>query len=237
MQLRVIFDKYASDKNLQTGWGVSFLINDKILFDTGEDGKLLINNMESLKVKFDKLEAVVISHDHWDHTGGLWEILKRRENIDIYTCPNFSSDFKERVKIFNGKLIENTGLTKIAKDVYVTGEIAGKYTGGYIPEQALAVRTNKGISIITGCAHPGILVMVKNIKNIFPKENFYLVCGGFHLMDKERQTIEPIAKEFKRLEIKKVGATHCTGDEAEKIFKDEYKQDFVTVKVGQTIEI
>ena len=180
---------------------------------------------------------MVISHDHWDHTGGLWEILKRREGLNVYTCPSFGSGLKEKVKIFNGRLIENTDFTEVAKDVYVTGEIAGRYGGGYIPEQALVVRTNKGISIITGCAHPGILQILKKVKNNFPGEDIYLVCGGFHLMDEERHTVKVIAEEFKKIRIQKVGATHCTGDEAEKIFKDEYKQDFVTIKVGQTIEI
>ena len=50
MKIKVIFDKEALDKNLRTGWGVSFLIDDKILFDTGENGQWLIDNMQNLNI-------------------------------------------------------------------------------------------------------------------------------------------------------------------------------------------
>jgi len=60
MRIKVIFDKGALDKKLNTGWGVSFLVDDKILFDTGEKGKWLVKNMRSLGIDITKIEAVVI---------------------------------------------------------------------------------------------------------------------------------------------------------------------------------
>ena len=73
MQIKVLFDKDALNKTLYAGWGVSFLIGESILFDTGENGEWLIHNIKQLKVDLNKLQAAVISHDHWDHTRGLWE--------------------------------------------------------------------------------------------------------------------------------------------------------------------
>ncbi|MFA5101478.1 MAG: MBL fold metallo-hydrolase, partial [Candidatus Omnitrophota bacterium] len=78
MNIKVLYDKNTTNKKLHTGWGVSFLIDDTILFDTGEKGESLLENMRSLGVDINKIEAVVLSHDHWDHTGGLWDLLKMK---------------------------------------------------------------------------------------------------------------------------------------------------------------
>ena len=237
MKIKVLFDKEASDKRLRVGWGVAFLVDGRILFDTGEDGKMLVDNMAALKIEFDKLEAVVISHDHWDHTGGLFEILKRKKNLAVYICPNFSVGFKDKVKASGGRLIEKGAFEEIRKGVYVTGEIAGEYAGSYMPEQALAVKTEKGISVITGCAHPGIVEILKTVRKNFPKENFYSVFGGFHLMDKTGDDIRNVAGRFKKFNVEKAGPTHCSGEEAEAVFRSLYKNDFLSVATGRTIVV
>jgi len=237
MKVRILFDKDARNKNLHIGWGVSFLIDNRFLFDTGEKGNWLIENMESLNVNMDKIEAVVISHDHWDHTGGLWDLLKKNEGLTVYACPNFSLEFKDKVKRLKGKLIEAREVAKIARDIFVTGEIAGEYKGKYMPEQALLVKTKNGISVITGCAHPGIIGIIENVKKIFPHEQIYLTFGGFHLMNKNRDVIESVADRFKEMGIRRVGPTHCSGKEAEAIFKGKYKDDFISIRVGQTLNV
>ena len=103
MKIKIIYDKYSLDEKLYTGWGVSFLIDDRILFDTGEDGEKLIHNMEYLGVHYEKIEAIVISHDHWDHTGGLRNILKKNRNVLVYVCPHVTNELKKNIlklKIF-----------------------------------------------------------------------------------------------------------------------------------------
>jgi len=237
MLIKVLYDKDTLDKNLHTGWGVSFLIEDRVLFDTGENGHWLIENMEKLNIELNRLEVVVISHDHWDHTGGLWELLKKRRGLNVYACPHFSPEFKNKVGSLMGNLVEAERFAEISKNIYVTGQISGEYAGQYMPEQALIMKTNNGISVITGCAHPGILKMLEEVKKIFPKEIFYLVWGGFHLIDKERRFIELIIEDFNKIGVKKVGPTHCSGREAEEIFKNKYKENFISIKVGQMLEV
>jgi len=237
MRIKILFDKTSENKKLHTGWGVSFLIDDKILFDTGEKGEWLLQNIRSLGVGIDKIEAVIISHDHWDHWGGLWELLKKKKGLMVYACPNFSAEFKNKVIQFKGALKETKKMAEIVDDIFVTGEIAGEYKAEYMAEQALVVRTDKGISVITGCAHPGIIKMVEKVTSEFKDYHIYSVIGGFHLMDKDTRIVKLIADKFKKMNIEKVGPTHCSGKTAQDLFKKIYGPDFIDIKVGQSLDI
>ena len=237
MKIKVLFDKLALNDKLQTGWGVSFLVDDKILFDTGEKGQWLLDNMQAMNVHLENIESIVISHDHLDHTGGLWDLLDKKNTLKVYSCPNFSKEFKEQVKAKGAELIEASKFAEIAKDIFITGEIQGAYKGKYMPEQAIALKTKKGFSIITGCAHPGIFKMVEKVKARFSDDKIYLVLGGFHLKNLDKRAIEIAAENFKKLGVMKAGPTHCSGDMAEEIFKRFYKKDFVSIRVGQTIKV
>ena len=163
--------------------------------------------------------------------------MKERPGLKVYACPNFSKDFREKVKAHQGFLIEVGSFFEISKNILVTGEIPGEYDGKYMPEQALILKTEKGVTVITGCAHPGIKKIVDKVKEKFPEEQLYLVFGGFHLMDKDKKTIESIVGRFKEMKVKKVGPTHCSGKEAEILFKTTYKNNFLNIAAGQTIEV
>jgi 7,8-dihydropterin-6-yl-methyl-4-(beta-D-ribofuranosyl)aminobenzene 5'-phosphate synthase len=236
MQVKVLFDKETSNKDLHTGWGVSFLIDDRILFDTGENSEWLIDNMNKLNLEIDKLQAIAISHEHWDHTGGLWEILKRRQ-LKVYGCPNFSKGFIGKIKELGSEFISVDKVTEISPEVYLSGEISGFYAGVFLPEQAIIMKTEKGISVLTGCSHPGILKILEKVKSNFIEQKFYLVAGGFHLIDEDKRLVKIIVEEFKKFPVSKVGPTHCSGKEVEEIFKKEYKDNFIHILVGEVLEV
>jgi 7,8-dihydropterin-6-yl-methyl-4-(beta-D-ribofuranosyl)aminobenzene 5'-phosphate synthase len=237
MKIRTIFDKKTRRRSLHTGWGVSFLVDDRFLFDTGEDGDMLIGNMAKMGVDIGRIKGVIISHDHWDHWGGLWGIMGKRKGIKVYACPNFSKGFKDKVIKYGGRLVESGGFRRISEGIFVSGEISGTYKRRNMPEQALVIKTGKGISVITGCAHPGIVKMAETAARRFPDEKIYAVLGGFHLMKEGRPAVENVADSFKRIGVKKAGPTHCSGEEAEKIFKGRYKDDFIPVRVGENLEV
>ncbi|MCF7908571.1 MAG: MBL fold metallo-hydrolase [Candidatus Omnitrophica bacterium] len=236
MQVKILFDSFSLGEHFLTGWGVAYLVDGKILFDTGEKGWSLFNNLEFMEVKLSKIEKVVISHDHWDHTGGLEDILEERSGLKVYVCRSFSKKFKTTVKSYGGKLADIKQFTKLNENIYSTGEIIGSYGGQPIAEQLLTLKTSKGLTILTGCAHPGIIKIIETVKaNI--SDHIYLVLGEFHLIDKDKREVKLIVEKLKEIGVEKVGPTHCTGYEAIEIFKAEYGNNFVGVKVGQTIEV
>ena len=237
MNIKVLFNSKTSNNNLSTGWGLAFLIDDNVLFDTGENGELLINNINSLHIDINQIKSIVISHDHWDHTGGLWDLLTLKPDIKVYGCPGFTDEFKNKVRKLASEFIELSDFTRITTKIYSTGEIICKYKGKDISEQSLIVNTNKGLSIITGCAHTGIINIIKKVKSQLSVDSFYSVFGGFHLKNTSQEDIQKIADEFLQLKVKQVGATHCSGEDAEKIFKEIYGNRFLSMDVGQDVVI
>ena len=236
MKITIIYDNQA-DEGFKFGWGFSCLVNQRILFDTGEAPEPLFHNMDRLKVNINKIEAVVISHDHWDHTDGLWELLKKRKGLRVYACPGFSRKFKNKVKKHQGFLIEAETHLEIGQNISITGEIEGEYGGSRMPEQALVIKTERGITIITGCSHPGIVTMIKKVIEFFPQKRISAVLGGFHLITHDRDRIQSIAASMKNMGVENVGPTHCSGQDAQMIFKESYGEHFLSIRAGGIFEI
>ena len=237
MNIKILFDKNAAEKNILAGWGFSCLVDNSVLFDTGEDGESLLHNMKAMKASVSRLEDIVISHDHWDHTGGLEEILRKREGIKVYGCPGFSREFKERVKDLGEQMVEVKNFLEIRKNIFTTGTIQGKHKGQNIEEQALVIKTPKGITIVTGCAHPGIVNIAEKVKNRFPGEKLYCIFGGFHLKDKQKEEIIEVVEELKKMGVERTGPAHCTGEAAENIFREKFKEGFITIAAGKAFEV
>ncbi len=237
MNIKIIFNNRAADPRLSIGWGFSCLVAERILFDSGENKDYLFHNIKIMGVDISTIDRVVISHDHWDHTGGLWELLKRKKGLKVYSCPGFSREFKEKALGLGAELIELDKPKEIIEDIFVSGEIEGFYHGEYMPEQALYIKTDNGLTVITGCAHPGIIKIVEKAKSIFNKEDIYSVFGGFHLQDKSKEELKKVVDNFKALGVKRAGPTHCSGKEAEDIFKDFYKDNFIAADSGVSLEV
>jgi 7,8-dihydropterin-6-yl-methyl-4-(beta-D-ribofuranosyl)aminobenzene 5'-phosphate synthase len=232
--ITVVYDNNEYDPGLETAWGFSCLIkeeNNTILFDSGGNGKILLSNMNRLKLDPQQVEVVVLSHIHNDHVGGLEAFLEQNSNVTIYLPHSFPDAFKNKVRKYGAKVINVNKPLRILQNVYSTGEL-----GTEIKEESLIINTEKGLIIITGCAHPGIIEIVRKAKEIM-KTNVYLVMGGFHLKGMSQREIDGIVEEFKKQGVEKVGACHCSGDLARKIFEKAYHEDFIRVGVGKIIEI
>jgi 7,8-dihydropterin-6-yl-methyl-4-(beta-D-ribofuranosyl)aminobenzene 5'-phosphate synthase len=232
--ITILYDNYVFTEGLGTDWGFSCIIKSTektVLFDTGTKGELLLENSKKLKVNPKDVDAVVISHNHRDHTGGLLAFLEKNSDVLVYLPPSCSDRFVQEVKGTGARVITPDAPVKICKGVHLTGPM-----GSRIVEQSIVVDTAKGSVVITGCAHPGIVEIVRKSKTILPKE-IHLVFGGFHLLRKSEVELQQIISEFRKLGVKKAGPTHCTGDRAIQMFKTAYGSDFVQIGVGRTIKI
>jgi 7,8-dihydropterin-6-yl-methyl-4-(beta-D-ribofuranosyl)aminobenzene 5'-phosphate synthase len=234
MKITIITDNYPLNPELKTEWGFSCLVDGfekTILFDTGGDGAVLLNNIKSLGIDTGKIDTIFISHDHWDHTGGLESFLRENTNVNVYILPSFSKILKNSIKEYGANIIENQKPGKICTGIYTTGTLD---TG--IKEQSLVIETKKGLYIITGCAHPGIVHIISTTKENL-NQTIYLVLGGFHLSGYSDSDLKEIIKQFRKLGVEKAGPCHCSGERCRELFAEDYKENFVNIGVGKVINI
>jgi len=168
MKITIVYDNEVRKEGLRQGWGFSALIEDAavspLLFDTGADGPALLHNMKELNIAPQDTGIIVISHAHGDHTGGLSEILRINKIAELYLPSSFSRAFPER------KVTMVKGPVQIRENIFSTGELEGV-------EQSLALKTDRGIFVLTGCAHPGM----RSILGAAAKfGELYGIAGGFH---------------------------------------------------------
>ncbi|HEY67760.1 MAG TPA: MBL fold metallo-hydrolase, partial [Thermoflexia bacterium] len=161
---------------------------------------------------------------------GLGSLLGTGVRPTVYVPRSFPSRFKADVRSLT-RLVEVHEPLEIRPGIHTTGEV-----GRGLAEQALAVETEKGLVVITGCAHPGVVEMVRHARQIGEGE-VYLVLGGFHLGGVSGRRVERIIADFRRLGVQKVAPCHCTGDRAIEIFAEEYGEDFIRVGVGMVLDV
>jgi len=202
-----------------------------ILFDTGSDGNILLANMQKMGVDPRKVDAVFLSHLHGDHTGGLGAFLQQHPQVTVYLPASFPTSFQESITALGSEWRALDKPLKLFDNVYTSGE-----WGSWLKEQSLVIDTPKGLVIITGCAHPGIVEIVSRTKRWLKKE-VYLVMGGFHLAGQPLRELQGVAEKLKNLGVKKVAPSHCTGEAARKLFRELWGQNFLESGVGARIEV
>jgi 7,8-dihydropterin-6-yl-methyl-4-(beta-D-ribofuranosyl)aminobenzene 5'-phosphate synthase len=233
LTITVVYNNNRYDQRLKPAWGFSALVEYRdhaLLFDAGGDGKILMENMRILGIDPTQIESVVLSHAHEDHTGGVNALLEAGARPTVYLLPSFPPSFKRQIGRITA-VVEVLQGQFIIEGVFTTGEMDGS-----IPEQALVIKTNQGLVILTGCAHPGIVEILEQAKALFA-EPVYLVMGGFHLGGKSEVEISTILREFKCLGVGQVAPCHCTGDLAIAMFKAEYGEDFIQAGVGRVVRV
>lgn len=232
--LTILYDNNPCDLRLRTAWGFSGLVTlntTTVLFDTGGDGRLLIENMAKLGVNASDIQIIVLSHIHGDHTGGLDAVLEANNNVTVYLPASFPSSFKRNVEGRGGRVVEVQQAVKVCDCAATTGVL-----GVGIEEQSLMVKTQEGLVVLTGCAHPEVVNIVREAKKLTGDE-VYLVLGGFHLASKSEKEIIQIISEMEGLGVRKVAPCHCSGDTARRLFKGSFGANYVEAGVGKILQI
>lgn len=242
LKFTIIYDNRVHDLSLKEGFGFSCFIkskNKKILFDTGGNSKAFFENIKKLDIKLTDVTDVVFSHQHWDHTAGFENVLENvPENTKVYLPHTFSKSLL--------KIIPKNLQLEIVKDFsqvdYNIYSLVLKGSSGVIKEcfsvyeQALIFDTSKGLVILTGCGHPGILNIVNYASNKL-QSPVHLLIGGFHLHHSFGFTIDRVIKEIQLAGVKNIAPCHCTGKEAMDKFRKAYDGNFYNLGTGSILEI
>jgi len=232
--LTVLYDNYAFADGCAADWGFSALIEGlekTILFDSGTRESVFLKNVEALKIDFAFVDLVFISHDHGDHTGGLPAFLKVRPAVPVYIPAGANERFQASVAANGGRVVAVKEPATLFPGVYSTGDV-----GEAFHEQALVIDAPDGLVVVTGCAHPGIVRILEKAREVW-KKDIAMVLGGFHLVQTPPAEVEKIIARFKEMGIKRVGATHCTGDASIAQFRKAFGSGFVEMGVGRKIDL
>jgi len=176
LKLKILYDNEALN-GFRGAFGFSCLIEEKgILFDTGGDVDTLFFNMKKFRIDPLSIRIIVLSHKHGDHTGGI-QIINYCGKVEVFLPASFSEKFKGWLASHpNARLHEIQEFGKVCEGVFTTGEL-----GQFIKEQSLIIRTENGLTVITGCAHPGLENILKAASKL---GDIYGVVGGFHSFSK-----------------------------------------------------
>ncbi len=236
MKLTLIAEGSTKWQRFIRRWGVSYLLGEDVLFDTFGDAEVFLGNLTRMKIDASKIRHIVISHDHWDHLAGLWPFLEKHKNVTVYICPGFGSETKEKLASSGVTVVEGSGRQEIKEGIYTTGPIRGIYKSEAIEEQAIVLKTAEGLSVITGCAHPGITNILDQVTKNFGQPVFVLI-GGFHLKDAPQETIDKIIRALKAIGVKKVVPLHCAGAVAQAAFRRAFGPDYVLLKTRCALDV
>ena len=232
MRLFITFDNDSISPDIQPLWGFAAYIElpqKDLMFDTGSDGRVLLKNMAKMGLSASNASRLFLSHPHWDHIGGLDSVIELNPTLPITLTSSFSPRLVANLRSMGHEVQVIQEPTLIDDGLWSTGAM------GEIGEQGLVISTPKGAILVVGCAHPGIVQMVRRAKELVG-EVLYAI-GGFHLFWSDADEIWQVARALKAEGLSFVTPTHCSGDVAKEIFAQVFGDGYIPGGAGRVIEL
>ncbi len=235
LEIRVIYDNTSARSDMTEDWGYAAVVTfrgRRVLFDSGTKPPLFMENLKKAGVDPASIESAVISHDHADHRGGIHLLHPRNPSMTVFYLDKFIPAAFTEAEAVHMKPVRVTGPREIAPGVFTTGIVEGEP-----PEQSLVIETSKGIVMLTGCSHPGIVKMVEAAERQRGGNGIRLLVGGFHLFRMDAARIAPIVSKLQALRVSSVMPAHCSGDLAKQMFQKAFGKDYDTAGAGKVVTL
>lgn len=196
VSLTVVYDNYQFNPSLTASWGFGCVVRTKnttLLFDTGSRSSILLSNMENMGIRPKEIDLIAISHVHGDHLGGLEGFLNENNEVTVYIPSSLPDSTRNMIHRCGASYKNVSNSIHIADNIYTTGEL-----GTGIKEQSLIITTYRGLVVVTGCAHPGVVNITRTATNLLNKD-IYLVTGGFHLAGTPAAELQTTVTELRKI--------------------------------------
>ena len=270
-RVTILYDAFGKPgpANLTKDWGYSALVEyggKRILFDTGNNPKIFAHNVKALGVDLNKLDFVVISHRHADHTSGITYLLSVNPSVKIYTpdepfglfargVPNsfYRKDeaLPENMRYFNGSppgmlaagspwsnahFEPISSTTEVTPGVYLVPTISQTPGTLELRELSMAIRSPKGLILIDGCSHAGVEKILEAATAV--DKHLHMLFGGLHLVKTPDEEIERLTSSLRdQWKLDQIAPGHCTGEPAFDALKKSFGDHYIYAGLGTIVEI
>jgi 7,8-dihydropterin-6-yl-methyl-4-(beta-D-ribofuranosyl)aminobenzene 5'-phosphate synthase len=267
-KVTILYDAFGESKELTKDWGFSALVEHngkRILFDTGNDAAIFEHNVKALAVDLTKLDFVVISHRHSDHTTGLRYVLRVNPNVTVYVPADGANGFggapipktffqadeslPAKMRYFGGRepdltagKLYTTGnfvlvnqLMEVLPGVFLVRTVSQKKGTLELPELTLAIKRPNGLLLVDGCSHAGIEAILEAASGVDPRTE--IVFGGLHLVTTTIEEIDVLVENLKtKWKVQRIAPGHCTGEPAFARLQKAYGENYLYAGLGTKIE-
>jgi 7,8-dihydropterin-6-yl-methyl-4-(beta-D-ribofuranosyl)aminobenzene 5'-phosphate synthase len=237
-KITTLVDNHVWSRGLASSWGFSLYVEidsgeerHRILMDTSGSSNALFGNARKLEMNLSDIEAIFVSHWHLDHCGCLSHVLPLlRQQTPVYV-PSENSSGIRTIREVKGTPIVCSDSVSLMEGVMSTGEMIRG-----VSEHSLVINLrDKGLVVLAGCSHPGIVNIVKRAQQVSGVSRVYAVIGGFHISSKREGAY---AAEFlHELGVKVVSPAHCTGFDAKDAIAHIMKDNFIKNGSGKVWSI
>lgn len=268
-RITIIYDAFGASTGLRKDWGFAAFVEyggRRILFDTGNDAGIFEQNVDRLGIDLSRLDAVIISHRHGDHTTGLTPLLRRNARVPIYApqeaamfgsvaprsfIGRYMGELPAHLRYFDGREPGRWGAgtpwpgadfrtvtrtQEIFPGIFVLTTRSQKPGTVEMNEVSLAIRTPQGLVVVVGCSHPGVEKILEQAATI--GQALYTVVGGFHLVQTPRAEVERVAGLLDdTLKLRRVAPGHCTSELGFRVFLDRFRERFDHAGVGAVLAL
>jgi len=262
--------------------GISFLLEAKsqdecrrILVDVGQNASALLHNMRLLGIQPSAIDALFLTHCHYDHTQGTVEVLKAvgKKGFPVVAHPDtfrphfvkdpylrhvgvMPEDSRTKIEEAGGFLFLTTDPFPFVPGITTTGEVRRQtdfeevgivlftlvdgrlVQDGMMDDISLVAQVqDKGLVIVTGCSHAGIVNIVKHSVEQTGENRIAAILGGFHLLAASKERIGRTAEALSQFDIELISAGHCTGFKAQAALYQIFKDRFKPLQTGMTFDL